>query len=172
MQLLEWFILLFLVDSYLSGGLSYSLHIEPREYIHDTVYNHTCTYAMANCKIQYSSEALHTIRANMGSPRLPSQLMSKLNDLAIVPRRRGTRAGIQNKTRHTKTFNFSYPYGLSSNVNSLQGKFVELEQTITNMRNLCFITLQETKLQKDVNKWINETPQHIVPDEAIQMNNY
>ncbi|XP_071832278.1 uncharacterized protein [Apostichopus japonicus] len=40
------------------------------------------------------------------------------------------------------------------------------------MRNLCFITLQETKLQSPNKEWLNEIPQHCVPDEALRMANY
>ncbi|PIK36542.1 hypothetical protein BSL78_26628 [Apostichopus japonicus] len=67
---------------------------------------------------------------------------------------------------------YGFPYGLTANVNSIQGKFLHLEQTVTNMRNLCFITLQETKLQSPNKEWLNEIPQHCVPDEALRMANY
>lgn len=72
----------------------------------------------------------------------------------------------------TKLNNFSFPYGLSANVNSLQGKFLHLEQTVANTRNLCFIALQETKLQNFEKEWDNEFPQHRVTDDALNIDGY
>ncbi|KAJ8046933.1 hypothetical protein HOLleu_05779 [Holothuria leucospilota] len=54
---------------------------------------------------------------------------------------------------------------MKANINSIQGKFIHLEQTVANLRDLCFITLQETKLQFLDKEWANQTPQLRVPDE-------
>lgn len=45
---------------------------------------------------------------------------------------------------HTQKSSCSFPYGLTANVNSLQGKCLHLEQTIVNLRNLCFIALKDS----------------------------
>ncbi|PIK49572.1 putative RNA-directed DNA polymerase from transposon X-element [Apostichopus japonicus] len=122
--------------------------------------------------LHYSSETLHNIRRSMQTHTIESRLVDILKEQSILRKHRGTRAGIQNRIRNTQSHNFSFPYGLTANVNSIQGKFLHLEQTVTNMRNLCFITLQETKLQSPNKEWLNEIPQHCVPDEALRMANY
>ncbi|PIK49294.1 hypothetical protein BSL78_13809 [Apostichopus japonicus] len=127
---------------------------------------------MDNHRLTYSPDTLRSIRSHMTDFELRPRVFNRLKELNIVRRRRGARAGIQEKLKHTKASNFSFPYGFSSNINSLYGKFIHLEQTVGNMPNLCFIALQETKLQTVGNKWEGENVQHQVADEALQMQNF
>ncbi|PIK48508.1 hypothetical protein BSL78_14610 [Apostichopus japonicus] len=123
--------------------------------------------------VQYGACKLYSIKAHMTEFLLEPRVLNKLKELSIVPRRRGKRAGIQKRIRQTKPANFSFPYGFSSNINSIQGKFTHLEQAIVNMPNLCFIALQETKIQKyGCQSWNDEIPQHLVTDEALQLENF
>ena len=121
--------------------------------------------------LQYEPCTLYSIKARMTDFLLEPRTLNKLKELSIVRRRRGTRAGIQKRIRKTKPANFSYPYGIFSNINSIQGKFTHLEQTIANKPNLCFIALQETKIQ-NYGSWSDDFAQHLVTDEALQLEDF
>ncbi|KAJ8050728.1 hypothetical protein HOLleu_04038 [Holothuria leucospilota] len=121
---------------------------------------------------QYEPSTLYSVKARMTEFLLEPRTLSKLKELSIVRRRRGKRAGIQKRIRKTKPANFSFPYGISSNVNSIQGKFTHLEQTIANKPNVCFIALQETKIQ-NYGSWNDcSIAQLLVTDEALQLEQF
>ncbi|PIK38871.1 hypothetical protein BSL78_24309 [Apostichopus japonicus] len=126
----------------------------------------------AGYRRQYSASTLNRIKSCITDNTIDSQLLNSLKDLGIVRRRRGKRAGIQSRISHTKSSNFSYPYGVSANINSIQGKFTHLEQFIVNHRNLCFVSLQETKIQRHEQVWLNDPPQHLMTDEIITPSAY
>lgn len=123
-------------------------------------------------KLQYSSRILYDIQSSMTDFHIEPELLNRCKETGIVCKRRGTRAGLQIRIKQTKTCNFSYPYGLCANVNSLQGKYTNLHQTSANIPNLTFIALQETKVQSCDKVWLNETPQHVMADEALNLDNF
>ncbi|KAJ8020913.1 hypothetical protein HOLleu_40631 [Holothuria leucospilota] len=124
-------------------------------------------------RLRYSLQTLYKIKADMKDFSVSSRAMNTLKENGIAKKRRGKRAGLQYRTNKTRVSNFSYPYGMSAYINSIQGKFIHLEQTVINRRNLCFIAPQETKIQSYEKNWAeNETPQHQVTDEALHHQGY
>ncbi|KAJ8048537.1 hypothetical protein HOLleu_00890 [Holothuria leucospilota] len=115
---------------------------------------------------------MRSIRSCMANFAVTLRVMNRLKEFRIVRTRRGSRAGIQRRIKQTKAPNYSFAYGFSSNVNSLQGKFIHLEQIVKTMSNLCFMALQGNKLKTIGDERKDENGQYQVADEALQISNF